>query len=213
MKAYWMWDSGIFGKLFASVMHQFYTPSAQGMIWKEEIVKTLHFHQLKLQNSLYPLPHISRATLHYRPLSWHMWRRLIFSIKYRKYVPGIIEPLDLFFGRWYIKSYEETLAPLFYFYLSLPVCCQSRGLCSLLQTDPPRLSAFLQQPDYFLSFDKWLLSLKRMKKQKNKTHQRRLWLWPFAVQTARFLILPSNSGFITINGLVCHVEFSTQTST
>lgn len=208
-----MWDSDIFGKLFASVLHPFYAPSTQGRIWKEEIVKTLLFQQLKLQNSLHPLLHITRATLHYRPLSWHIWRGLIFFNHIQKICSGNNRTLDLFFGRWYIKSYGETLAPLFYFYLSLPVCCQSCGLCSLLQTDPPRLSAFLQQPDYFLSFDKWLLSLKRMKKQKNKTHQRRLWLWPFAAQTARFLILPSNSGFITINGLLCHVEFSTQTST
>lgn len=35
-----------------------------------------------------------------------------------------------------------------------------------LRTDPPRLPAFLHQPDYFLSFDKWLLSLKRMKKRR-----------------------------------------------
>lgn len=56
----------------------------------------------------------------------------------------------------------------------------SQSACSLsiprslqtLQTDPPRLLAFLQQPDYFLSFDKWLPSLKTMKKKSQRIKEK-----------------------------------------
>lgn len=37
----------------------------------------------------------------------------------------------------------------------------------ILRADPPRLPAFLLQPDDFLSFDKWLLSWKGIKKTKS----------------------------------------------
>lgn len=99
--------------------------------------------------------------------------------------------------------------------------CQSA--CSLsishslqtIWTDPPRLPAFLQQPDYFRSFDKWLLSSKRMKKPKNK---RKNWNPSESFMALTFLCADHTLYYpsfqlIRSNGSLWHVEFFTHIHT
>lgn len=74
------------------------------------------------------------------------------------------------------KVIWKSTAALFYFYLRLPTRCQSDVLGETSRADPPRLPAFLLQPDYFRSFDKWLLSLKRMEREKKGKKTKPIWV-------------------------------------